>query len=80
MIKLPDLKTKRIRTIHFGQKGMDDYTQTGDMEQKRLYRARHRHTDYMNPMKPAFYSWHLLWGRYTDLKKNYDLVMKTFFD
>ena len=30
------------KTIHFGAAGMDDFTITGDEEQKKRYMARHR--------------------------------------
>ena len=33
--------TGRLKTIHFGAKGMDDYTLTRDKEQRERYRTRH---------------------------------------
>ena len=31
----------RSKTVHFGASGMDDYTKTGDKEQRERYRTRH---------------------------------------
>ena len=36
-----DFGDGKTKTIHFGSAGMDDFTKTGDEEQKKRYLARH---------------------------------------
>lgn len=56
---------------HFGQKGADDYTLTGDKDQRERYRSRHRKDlATKNPRKPGFLSYYLLWGSSTSLQQN----------
>jgi len=33
----------------------------GDEGRRRLYRLRHKNTDYDNPNSSAYWSWHYLW-------------------
>lgn len=54
--------------IHFGAKGMSDYTIHKDKERRSRYRKRHGvMTDksgklaYLNKKNPAYWSWYLLW-------------------
>jgi len=67
--------TGRIKTTHFGAKGMDDYTLTGDKEQRERYRQRHRKDlATKDPTRAGFLSYYLLWGESTSLAEN----IKTF--
>ena len=65
----PDKKFKVVvegRTIHFGAKGMSDYTINQDPERKRLYISRHKaHEDWSKSgIKTAgFWSRWLLWNK-----------------
>jgi len=63
------------KTIHFGSKGMDDYTKTGDKEQRARYRARHSKNENWNKVDSAgALSRHVLWGDSTSMREN----IKTF--
>jgi hypothetical protein len=57
------------KTIHFGAKGMSDYTIHRDKDRRDRYRARHSKIKLKNgkpaykvKTSPAFWSWHLLWS------------------
>ena len=59
------------KSIHFGAKGMDDYTLTGDKEQRERYRARTKKIfDKSPPMSASRLSGEILWGNSTSIKKN----------
>lgn len=67
----PSTTGKKIqKTIHFGAKGMDDYTITKDEEQRARYRRRHARDQINNPLTPGSLSWFLLWGDSTSMKQN----------
>ena len=60
---------KKLRTIHIGEHGADDYTTHKDVYRKQNYIARHsailkkdgkRAID--DPLQPAFWALHLLWS------------------
>jgi len=62
---------KKIKTIHFGAKGMNDYTLTGDRKARDSYRARHKKVfDKAQPMSASHLSYLILWGDSTDINKN----------
>lgn len=70
----------RIRTVHFGAAGMDDFTKTGDSEQKSRYIQRHKDKeDWNDPLSAGFWAKHILWNKTTvqqslaDTKRNYNL-------
>jgi hypothetical protein len=83
----PDKKLKavflqdngRTKTVHFGAKGMDDYTITKDKEQRERYRTRHKkdlETD--DPTKAGFLSYYILWGDSTSRGANIAAYKKRF--
>jgi len=54
--------------IHFGAKGMSDFTIHKDKERRKRYRARHGkiklkdgRSAYTVKTSPSYWSWHLLW-------------------
>ena len=56
------------RWIHFGAKGMNDFTQHRDPARRASYRRRHAgiylkdgRAAYTVKESPAYWSWHLLW-------------------
>ena len=56
------------KTIHFGSKGMSDYTIHKDKKRRDRYRKRHKKIltkkgipAYLLAQRPAYWSWHLLW-------------------
>jgi len=53
----------KISTIHFGAKGMNDYTITGDDKAKERYEARHKNEDWDNLQKAGAFSKGLLWNK-----------------
>jgi len=54
---------KKVKTIHFGAKGMNDYTLTGDKKARDSYRARHKKVfDKAQPMSASHLSYLILWG------------------
>ena len=70
----------RTKTIHFGSKGMDDFTKTRDEEQKKRYLARHRANENWNkPDTAGALSRWILWNKPTrqasiaDYKKRFNL-------
>jgi hypothetical protein len=70
----------RTKTIHFGSKGMDDFTKTRDEEQKKRYLARHRANENWNkPDTAGALSRWILWNKPTrqasiaDFKKRFNL-------
>ena len=53
---------KKHKTIHFGQKGMKDYTQHKNPERKTLYLLRHKtRENWENPMTAGALSRWILW-------------------
>jgi hypothetical protein len=70
----------RKKTINFGAAGMDDFTKTGDSEQKSRYIQRHKDKeDWNDPLSAGFWAKHILWNKTTvqqslaDTKRNYNL-------
>ena len=51
------------KTIHFGAAGMDDFTITGDEEQKKRYMARHRKENWNDRFSAGFWAKHVLWNK-----------------
>ncbi len=68
------------KTIHFGQRGADDFTLTGDKEQKARYIDRHKDKeDWTDVFSAGFWSRWLLWNKPTisaslaDIKRTFNL-------
>ena len=73
-----DKDKKKIKTVHFGQEGADDYTITNDVKQKDLYRKRHAKDLKTNDYKRAGYlAYFVLWNKKT-LKASIADYMKMF--
>jgi hypothetical protein len=61
----------REKTTKFGAAGMDDYTKTGDKEQRARYIERHqKDLATGDPTRAGFLSRYLLWGESTSLMEN----------
>ena len=59
------------KTVHFGSKGMDDYTLTHDKEQRERYRKRHaKDLETNDPRRAGFLSYYILWGNSTSIQTN----------
>ena len=68
----------RKKIIHFGAKGMDDYTLKKNIEQRRLYRQRHRSDRINVPDSAGSLSWHILWGDSTSKRENINAFRNKF--
>jgi hypothetical protein len=69
----------RAKTIHFGSKGMDDYTLTRNKEQRELYLNRHRaNEDWNKPDSAGALSRWILWGDSTSINKNIAVFKRKF--
>ncbi len=68
----------RERRVHFGARGMDDYTLTKDKEQRSRYRKRHAKDLIGDPTKAGYLSYHVLWGDSTSREKNISEYKKKF--
>jgi len=74
-----DDDTGRTKTTHFGAAGMDDYTRTGDKDQRARYRNRHRKDLQSNdPTKAGYLSWYLLWGDSQSMATNLAAYRRRF--
>lgn len=66
-----DEQTGRTKTTHFGAKGMDDFTKTGDKEQRARYRERHKKDlETGDATRAGFLSYWVLWGESTSVQAN----------
>jgi len=66
-----EMDTGRTKTTHFGAKGMDDYTLTGNKEQRDRYRTRHqKDLQTGDPTRAGFLSYYILWGDSKSRRKN----------
>tara|TARA_R110000868_G_scaffold78938_5_gene224809 strand:- start:303 stop:593 length:291 start_codon:yes stop_codon:yes gene_type:complete len=69
----------RTKTIHFGAKGMDDYTITKDKEQRARYIKRHSANENFNkPDTAGALAKHILWGESTSKQANIASFKKKF--
>ena len=63
-------KGKVVKVIPFGARGYLDFTITGDVEKRRLYRLRHAKDNLEHADSPGALSMYILWGNSTDIRKN----------
>lgn len=69
----------RKKTVHFGAKGMDDYTITKNKEQRDRYRTRHaKDLTTKDPTRAGFLSYYILWGDSTSRASNISSYKKRF--
>jgi len=70
---------KKKKKVHFGSKGMDDYTITKDKEQRERYRERHKKDlETKDPTRAGFLSYYILWGDSTSIRENIKNYKKKF--
>ena len=60
----------KTKTIHFGAKGYEDYTQHHNKDRRTLYRKRHEKDLKGDPMRAGYLSYYILWGDSTSLHTN----------
>ena len=64
MAVFEDKEGKKIKTTHFGARGMSDYTKHGDKERMERYNKRHKKNENWNdPMTAGSLSKHILWNK-----------------
>jgi len=68
----------KVKLIHFGAKGYEDYTTHKDKKRRDQYRARHAKDNLTNPMSPGALSWFILWGDSTDINRNISAYRRRF--
>jgi hypothetical protein len=73
----------RQKQVPFGAKGMDDYTLFSDKAEGKfhrdLYRTRHeKDLRTLDPTKPGYLSYYILWGDSTDVNTNIKKYKKMF--
>jgi hypothetical protein len=72
-------ETGRIRHTDFGSAGMDDYLLTGDKEQRKRYRERHKKDlTTGDPTRAGYLSYYLLWGESQSLQQNLAAYKRRF--
>ena len=72
----------RMHSVAFGAYGMSDYTLHKDPERRLRYIKRHKRREKWGKsgrLSAGFYSYHLLWGPTTSLKKNTELMLKRYY-
>lgn len=68
-----------LKTIYFGAKGYSDFTQTGDVEQRRSYLLRHKdQEDWTKPDNAGSLARWILWGDSDDVRKNIEAFKRMF--
>ena len=71
-------KSGGVKTVSFGARGYEDYTQHKDKARRDNYRSRHRGDRIKDPTSSGFWSWHVLWGDSTSVAKNLAAVKRKF--
>tara|TARA_Y100000401_G_scaffold84568_1_gene69855 strand:+ start:1006 stop:1269 length:264 start_codon:yes stop_codon:yes gene_type:complete len=65
------------RTIHFGSKGMSDYTKHKDPIRKERYIKRHQKRENWNdPNTAGFWSRWILWNKPTSVEDNFKWTLR----
>ena len=66
---------------HFGSALADDYTKTGDKEQRERYRTRHAKDLKTNdPTRAGYLAMNILWGNSTSIRENVRQYKKKYGD
>lgn len=73
IIDYPNIK----RTIHFGAKGMSDFTKNKDPERKANYISRHEpRENWRDPLTAGFWSRWVLWNKTSLEQSKMDAIRK----
>lgn len=69
----------KVKVVHFGAEGYEDYTTSKDKEQRSRYLIRHKKNENWNvPDTAGSLSKHILWGPTTSRQENIRLFKKKF--
>lgn len=58
------------KSVSFGARGYEDFTQHHDTKRREKYRTRHQRDRIHDPLTPGALSWHVLWGPTTSFSEN----------
>ena len=58
-------RTRKIKTVQFGDKRYDNFTIHKYEKRKKLYKKRHHKDNIHDPMTAGALSWYLLWNKET---------------
>jgi hypothetical protein len=72
-----DDERKKIKTVHFGAIGYQDYTTHHDDDRKDNYLSRHGKEQWTDPTTPATLARFILWN-YKSKSKSYNHYLKIF--
>lgn len=72
-----DHNKKKVKTVHFGASGYEDFTQHKNEFRKERYLNRHRNEDWGNPMSAGSLSRWILW-EYPDFNRAVREFMRRF--
>ena len=72
-----DTNKKKVKTVHFGAVGYEDFTTHKDEFRKRKYISRHSNENWNNPMTAGSLAKHVLWT-YPDINTAIREYMKKF--
>jgi hypothetical protein len=72
-----DEKKQKVKTIHAGLIGYEDYTQHKDEFRKERYISRHRNENWNDFMTAGSLAKYVLWT-YTDIKKMINYIQKSY--
>ena len=73
------MESGRTRNTDFGAAGMDDYLHTGDKEQRKRYRERHKKDmETGDPTRAGYLSMFILWGDSQNFEKNLAAYKRRF--
>jgi len=68
----------RLKTIHFGAKGMDDYTKGATEQQRKNYRSRHQKEKGQSWDTAGRLSMDILWGNTRSVRTNFASYKRKF--
>lgn len=74
-----ECKGSNTKTVHFGQKGSETYTEGASKQKRDAYLARHKvNESWDEPTTAGSLSSNILWGATTSLTKNIAAFKKKF--
>ena len=69
----------RTKKTYFGQAGADDFLKTGNIDQRKRYRQRHKKDLATgDPTRAGYLAYHLLWGDSKSLRQNISTYKSKF--
>lgn len=72
------LKNGKLKRVHFGDSRYSDYLEHKSLIRRDRYHLRHHKELKQDPDTPGALSLYILWGPYTDIKKNISNFRKVY--